>query len=122
VTARPSPSASPSNCRAASATKPRSSAAELAEFCELTQQLGPKLGPLLVQLPPSFSFEARVAGRFFTQLERLYSAEQLATLAQRLAHAAQRTGTRELYCIFDTTALGAAAVNALDLRQRLARA
>jgi uncharacterized protein YecE (DUF72 family) len=35
--------------------------------------LGRALGPLLVQLPPSFGFEARRAGRFFTLLRRLHT-------------------------------------------------
>jgi uncharacterized protein YecE (DUF72 family) len=34
--------------------------------------LGPALGPLLVQLPPSFAFEPRRAGRFFTLLRSLH--------------------------------------------------
>jgi uncharacterized protein YecE (DUF72 family) len=34
--------------------------------------LGRALGPLLVQLPPSFAFETRRAGRFFTLLRRLH--------------------------------------------------
>ena len=34
--------------------------------------LGRTLGPLLVQLPPSFTFETRRAGRFFTLLRRLH--------------------------------------------------
>jgi uncharacterized protein YecE (DUF72 family) len=34
--------------------------------------LGPALGPLLVQLPPSFAFEPRRAGRFFTLLRQLH--------------------------------------------------
>jgi uncharacterized protein YecE (DUF72 family) len=34
--------------------------------------LGPALGPLLVQLPPSFAFEPRRAGRFFSLLRSLH--------------------------------------------------
>lgn len=35
--------------------------------------LGQTLGPLLVQLPPSFAFEVRRAGRFFTLLRSLHA-------------------------------------------------
>jgi uncharacterized protein YecE (DUF72 family) len=42
---------------------------------EVTQGLGEKLGPLLVQLPPSLAFNAEVAGAFF------------ATMRQRSEHA-----------------------------------
>jgi len=34
--------------------------------------LGPKLGPLLLQLPPSFAFEPRRVGRFLDLLRRLH--------------------------------------------------
>ena len=34
--------------------------------------LGPKLGPLLVQLPPSFAFESRRVNRFFELLRALH--------------------------------------------------
>jgi uncharacterized protein YecE (DUF72 family) len=34
--------------------------------------LGPKLGPLLVQLPPSLIFDAAIAGRFFTDLRQRF--------------------------------------------------
>lgn len=40
----------------------------LRDFLEGPARLGPKLGPLLVQLPPSLAFEAAVADRFFEGL------------------------------------------------------
>jgi uncharacterized protein YecE (DUF72 family) len=50
----------------------RQSRALLERFLEETSALGSKRGPLLIQLPPSFEFEARVAGRFFSLLRSLY--------------------------------------------------
>jgi len=41
-------------------------------FLRETGGLGDKRGPLLVQLPPSLSFDARVAGRFFEILRAGY--------------------------------------------------
>ena len=41
---------------------------ELAAFCKEVGDLGEKLGPLLVQLPPSFAFDEGVAARFFGEL------------------------------------------------------
>lgn len=38
---------------------------------EVSEGLGEKLGPLLVQLPPSLAFDADVAGGFFAALGRL---------------------------------------------------
>ncbi len=40
----------------------------LERFLDETSGLGGKRGPILVQLPPSFAFDARVAGRFLTLL------------------------------------------------------
>lgn len=40
----------------------------LARFLDEVRGLGPKLGPLLVQLPPSHAFDARVVGRFLDTL------------------------------------------------------
>ncbi|MGN6111995.1 MAG: DUF72 domain-containing protein [Luteimonas sp.] len=42
----------------------------LTAFVDSLAGLGPKLGGVLVQLPPSLAFEARVAGRFFAMLRR----------------------------------------------------
>lgn len=47
--------------------------APLVQFLEESAGLGPKRGPLLVQLPPSFAFDARVAGRFFALVRSLYA-------------------------------------------------
>jgi uncharacterized protein YecE (DUF72 family) len=41
---------------------------EVRELCLLVAHLGPKLGPLLVQLPPSLELDADVARRFFRRL------------------------------------------------------
>jgi uncharacterized protein YecE (DUF72 family) len=42
-------------------------------FLDEVGGLGGKIGPLLVQLPPSFAFESRRVGRFFDLLRRLYA-------------------------------------------------
>jgi len=42
----------------------------LTQFLDEVSGLGPKLGPLLVQLPPSFAFDARHVGRFFELMRR----------------------------------------------------
>lgn len=42
-------------------------------FLEQAQGLGPKLRCLLVQLPPSLSFDSRLVGRFGAQLRRRFS-------------------------------------------------
>jgi len=42
----------------------------LSRFCEECTGLGDKLGVLLVQLPPSFAFDARVVSRFFAMARR----------------------------------------------------
>ena len=44
----------------------------LTQFLDESAGLGHKRGPLLVQLPPSLQFDARVAGRFFGLLRRAY--------------------------------------------------
>jgi uncharacterized protein YecE (DUF72 family) len=43
-----------------------------AEFLAQTTGLGAKRGPLLVQLPPSLAFEARIASTFFEMARALY--------------------------------------------------
>jgi len=43
----------------------------LARFVDEIAGLGMKLGPLLLQLPPSFAFEPRRVGRFLDLLRRL---------------------------------------------------
>src|SRR4051794_31555714 len=42
--------------------------APLAQFLDETAALGPRRGPLLVQLPPSLAFDRRRAARFFDLL------------------------------------------------------
>lgn len=159
----------------------------LIAFFEQVSGLGAKLGPLLVQLPPSLAFNGRVAGPFFTALRSMHdgpvvleprhptwfegAAEALLVRARvaRVAtdpsrigaalvpggwmpdHAATtyyrlhgsprkywsryplervrrwaddlrtHAGRGEAWCIFDNTASGAAAENALELAVLLAR-
>ena len=47
--------------------------AALDAFLEQASGLGDKLGPLLVQLPPSLAFDARMAERFFAALRARHS-------------------------------------------------
>ena len=42
------------------------------QFVTETNGLGSRRGPLLVQLPPSFAFDGRVAARFFEMVRRCY--------------------------------------------------
>ena len=42
----------------------------LTAFFDAVDALGPKLGGVLVQLPPGLAFDARLANRFFTMLRR----------------------------------------------------
>ena len=51
----------------------RRSRKQFTEFLEQTAGLGDKRGPLLVQLPPSLSFDVRVAGRFFDLARASYT-------------------------------------------------
>ncbi|MEO5819825.1 MAG: DUF72 domain-containing protein [Vicinamibacteraceae bacterium] len=44
----------------------------LDRFLEETAALGERRGPILVQLPPAFAFDARVVGRFLTLLRGRY--------------------------------------------------
>ena len=44
----------------------------LAQFLEQSNGLGQRRGPLLIQLPPSLAFDARVASRFFSVLRQLH--------------------------------------------------
>ena len=50
----------------------RAARAPLREFLAGLRGLGRRLGPLLVQLPPSLSYEPRAAGRFFGLLRDLH--------------------------------------------------
>jgi uncharacterized protein YecE (DUF72 family) len=47
----------------------------LGEFLDQAGGLGQRLGPLLVQLPPSLEYESRIAGRFFTLMRKRYAGE-----------------------------------------------
>ena len=47
----------------------------LEQFLEEAGQLGEKLGPLLVQLPPSFAYDGQVAEAFFVALRERYSGD-----------------------------------------------
>jgi uncharacterized protein YecE (DUF72 family) len=156
-----------------------------ARFCELVARFDRKLGPLLVQLPPSFELAPAVAARFLAHLKRVSlapvvleprhvswftdEAERLlidlgvarvaadpaccaaasqpgaaarpsyfrwhgsprkyfsayppeaisAFAAQVLAMKRARGARSEVYCFFDNTALGAAAINARSLATAL---
>jgi uncharacterized protein YecE (DUF72 family) len=46
--------------------------APLLRFLDESAHLGPRRGPLLLQLPPSFAFDSRRVGRFFDLLRREY--------------------------------------------------
>lgn len=157
-------------------------AREVREFCALLTRLGPKLGPVLVQLPPSLELDASVAGRFFRRLcaladtpivceprhvswfspraeellrrlgvsrvgadpavcaaaglppaassihyhrwhgsPRMYFSAYEAEVLRGLARHAARgvAGGARVYCIFDNTALGAAARDAQTLQTLL---
>ena len=161
------------------------SAREVSEFCKLMTRLEPKLGPLLVQLPPSLSFDAALARRLFTQLARAgagqvvleprhaswfsprceellirhrvaraaadpprgadslepagcrdfayfrwhgsprmyfssYSPEAITALAHQIRTLGAARSEPDVYCFFDNTALGAAAIDALSLKAQLA--
>jgi uncharacterized protein YecE (DUF72 family) len=151
----------------------------LARFFSEISELGPKLGPVLVQLPPKLAFDGAVAAAFFDSLREGYSgavaceprhpswfepeaealleAVQVARVAAdpaRVPTAAEpggwralkywrlhgsprvyydrypaeviaglaselRSGAGECWCVFDNTVSGAAAANALELRERL---
>lgn len=45
----------------------------LKQFLDEVAALGPKLGPVLVQLPPSLAFESDLAGRFFERLRQRFN-------------------------------------------------
>ena len=47
----------------------------LSRFLNETAELGTKRGPILVQLPPSLSFDAKIVGEFFTGLRRQYDGD-----------------------------------------------
>ena len=153
-------------------------------FCELIARFEQKLGPLLVQLPPSLELDMTVARAFLTHLTRVapapvvleprhptwfgeaaerllldsgvaraaadpgccaaatqpgaslrpayfrwhgsphkyfsaYLPEAIASLAQRVVAIRRQAARHDVYCFFDNTALGAAAVNAISLKADL---
>ncbi len=47
----------------------------LTRFLDETAALGAKRGPILVQLPPSLAFDAKITNEFFTGLRRQYDGE-----------------------------------------------
>ncbi len=47
--------------------------AQLTAFLDQARQLGPKLGPILLQLPPKQAFDPDRASTFFEQLRRLHT-------------------------------------------------
>ena len=53
--------------------KLKSAAAELKKFFAAVKPLGKKMGPVLVQLPPSLKFAAKGATEFFERLRAVYS-------------------------------------------------
>jgi len=53
--------------------KLRRARAALERFLNESAALGSKRGPLLVQLPPSLAFDARVAARFFALMRQRYA-------------------------------------------------
>jgi uncharacterized protein YecE (DUF72 family) len=153
----------------------------ISRFLAETAELGPKRGAILVQLPPSLAFDAKLVEDFFTTLRRQYDGEVVCeprhvswftlepeTLLTRLKvarvaadpsvvrHGAEPGGwggtvyyrlhgspqmyrsqypaqhlvvlanvlvrsiaTANTWCIFDNTALGAAAGDALSLVERI---
>jgi uncharacterized protein YecE (DUF72 family) len=155
--------------------------AALDAFLDQARLLEDRLGPLLVQLPPSLAFDAVVAARFFTALrerhpgpaaceprhaswfgteaEALLNRFEIARVAadpskhpgadvpggwpdlaywrlhgspriyystyeppflERLADTLRASAAAEVWCVFDNTALGQAAANALTLKALLA--
>jgi uncharacterized protein YecE (DUF72 family) len=47
----------------------------MSEFLDLAVRLGPKLGPILVQLPPSLAYEAQIAEPFFEKVRTRFPGE-----------------------------------------------
>ena len=47
----------------------------MARFLAQADELGPKLGPVLLQLPPSLAFDAEAAGRFFATLREMFGGQ-----------------------------------------------
>src|SRR5215208_994265 len=62
----------------------------LARFLEEVSHLGSKLGPLLVQLPSSFEFDAIMTGRFLALLRRTFTGAVVCERPERISHSRQR--------------------------------
>jgi uncharacterized protein YecE (DUF72 family) len=151
-----------------------------AAFLDQMAALGAKLGPLLIQLPPSLAFDAGVAAPFFEELRvrtegsvaceprhaswfekpadnllqnlriarvaadparvpcaglpggwpglvyyrlhgspRMYYSEYGTAYVAELAEKLGAIGAAETWCIFDNTTLGAAAADALSLKEKV---
>ncbi len=80
---------------------------------------------MLVQLPPSFVFEARPVRAFFGVLRETFDggvvceprhASWFTANAERVRELRGWPAGTDVWCIFDNTASGAAIVNALELR------
>lgn len=160
--------------------KLRCSEAEISRFADSIRPLESKMGPWLLQLPPSLAFNAKIANRFFRLLRKHYAgsvvceprhatwfehaAEKLleafligrvatdpariptaavpgastevvyfrlhgaprmyyssydAAALTALARTVRQVNSAEVWCIFDNTASGAAAADALALRHLL---
>jgi uncharacterized protein YecE (DUF72 family) len=153
----------------------------LDRFAEEISALGPKLGPVLIQFPPSFAFDARLTRAFLRQVRkripgsvaceprhptwfaaepeqlfceyrvarvaadparvpdaavpagvpslayfrlhgspRMYYSEYDDAFLEALTAALRASKAEQTWCIFDNTVSGAAAGNALTVRQQLA--
>jgi len=116
------------------------SAPLLEAFLEEVAPLGKRLGCLLVQLPPSLAFDARVAadpslaqgggepggwrGLAYFRLHgspRIYYSSYDSAYLDALADQLRDMRRRRIptWCVFDNTALGAAAHNGLSIAERL---
>ena len=102
----------------------------IAEFIGQAQGLGPRLGCLLVQLPPSLMFNATEAqatswtGLVHRRLHgspRMYYSAYASTLIEALALRVQRALVEghTVWCVFDNTASGVATEDALALSKAL---
>lgn len=83
--------------------KLRASRAPLEQFLEESGGLGTKRGPLLVQLPPSFQYDRRVAGRFFALLRLLYAGP----LVCEPRHSSWFTGAESMLASFQVARVAA---------------
>jgi uncharacterized protein YecE (DUF72 family) len=84
-------------------------------FLAQTDGLAGKRGPLLLQLPPSLSFNHAVVPDFLSMVREVYGGP-IAALAMTVAGIAS---AEQIWCMFDNTASGAAIENAWELRERM---